>query len=429
MITKLKKSQQLFKKASAVIPLASQTFSKSYLQYIKGRAPLFITRGQGAKVWDVDGNEYVDFINGLLCVVLGYCYPAVDQAIVKQLKNGISFSLPSPLEYELAQMLIKIIPCAEMVRFGKNGSDVTSGAIRLARAVTGRDEIAVCGYHGWHDWYIGSTARNLGVPKSTRRLTHKFEYNNLESLKMIFKKRKGKLAAVIMEPMNYVEPKGNFLQQVKSLAHQNGALLIFDEIITGFRYHLGGAQKLFGVTPDLATFGKSMANGMPIAALVGKKKYMKKVEDIFYSFTFGGETLSIAAAIATIKEMKKKRVLQNIWQKGRYLQNKTNQLLKQNGLDQLIKVQGKPCWQVFIIKSTEKYSDLEIKTFIQQNVLATGILWYGQHNISYVHTQGDLDKLLNVYKKVFPELKRLLEENKLRQSLKGRPITNVFKVR
>ena len=288
MITKLKKSQQLFKKASAVIPLASQTFSKSYLQYIKGRAPLFITRGQGAKVWDVDGNEYVDFINGLLCVVLGYCYPAVDQAIVKQLKNGISFSLPSPLEYELAQMLIKIIPCAEMVRFGKNGSDVTSGAIRLARAVTGRDEIAVCGYHGWHDWYIGSTARNLGVPKSTRRLTHKFEYNNLESLKMIFKKRKGKLAAVIMEPMNYVEPKGNFLQRVKSLAHQNGALLIFDEIITGFRYHLGGAQKLFGVTPDLATFGKSMANGMPIAALVGKKKYMKKVEDIFYSFTYCG---------------------------------------------------------------------------------------------------------------------------------------------
>ncbi|MBU1131470.1 aminotransferase class III-fold pyridoxal phosphate-dependent enzyme [Patescibacteria group bacterium] len=429
MKEKFKKSNQLFKKVSEMIPLASQTFSKSYLQYIKGQAPLFITHGQGSKVWDVDGNQYIDFINGLLSVILGYQYQAVDLAIKKQLKKGINFSLPSPLEYELARLLIKLIPCAEMVRFGKNGSDVTTGAVRLARAVTEREHVCVCGYHGWHDWYIGSTARKLGVPKSTRAMTHSFTYNDINSLKNIFKRYKNKIAAVIMEPMSYVEPKDNFLQKVKSLTNQNGALLIFDEIITGFRYPLGSAQKYFKVIPDLATFGKSMANGMPIAALVGRKKYMKKVNDIFYSFTFGGETLSLAAAIATIQELKKQKVIQNIWKKGRYLQNKTNQLLKQNGLGDLIKVQGKPCWQVFIISDTKKYSGLEIKTYLQQEILQSGILWYGQHNISFSHTISDINKLLLVYKKIFPELRRLIDQDKLKEHLKGQPISNIFKIR
>ena len=269
MKRKFTKSQQLFKKAKGVIPLAAQTFSKSYLQYIKGQAPLFAARAKGCRIWDVDGNQYTDFINALLPVVLGYQYRVVDEVIKKQLGKGIIFSLSSPLEYELAQLLIKYIPCAEMVRFGKNGSDVTTGAIRLARAITGREHVVICGYHGWHDWCIGTTARKLGVPKSTQKLSHTFKYNDLNSLEKILKKHK--VAAVIMEPMNYVEPEKNFLQKVKNLTHKYGALLVFDEIITGFRYSLGGAQKLFGVTPDLATFGKSMANGMPISALVGKK--------------------------------------------------------------------------------------------------------------------------------------------------------------
>jgi len=429
MKRKFSNSNQLFKKAKQAIPLAAQTFSKSYLQFIRGQSPLFITHGRGAKVWDVDGNQYIDFINGLLSVVLGYQYKAVDQAIKKQLGQGISFSLSSPLEYQLAQLLIKHIPCAEMVRFGKNGSDVTSGAVRLARAVTGRDDVVVCGYHGWHDWYIGATSRNLGVPKSTRAMTHKFTYNDIDSLKKTFRQHKNKIAAVIMEPMSYEEPKDNFLQKVKSLTHQHGALLIFDEVITGFRFNLGGAQKLFKVTPDLAAFGKSMANGMPIAALVGRKKYMARVADIFYSFTFGGETLSLAAAIATIKEMEKKKVIENIWQKGRYLQIETRKLLKQNGLADIIKVKGMPCWQVFIFSPFKKYSDLEIKSYLQQEIIQAGYLWYGQHNISFSHTLKDINGLLNVYRHVFPKLKRLLDTNQLKQNLFGEPITNIFKIR
>lgn len=426
---KYNKSRELLSKVKQAIPLASQTFSKSYLQYIKGQAPLFITRGKGSHVWDIDGNEYIDFINGLLPVVLGYQYKAVDDAIKKQLKKGIIFSLSSPLEYELAQLLIKHIPCAEMVRFGKNGSDATTGAVRLARAATGRDYVAVCGYHGWHDWYIGSTSRNLGVPESTQKMTFKFEYNNIESLEKLFAKYNNKFAAVIMEPMNYDEPKDNFLQKVKSLAHRHGALLIFDEVITGFRYDMGGAQKLFGVVPDLAAFGKSMANGMPISALVGRRKYMEKIADIFYSFTNGGECLSIAAAIATIKEMEKKKVIENIWQKGEYLINKTNKLIKENGLENVIKIKGKACWSLMFTHCYNGYTDLEIKSWLQQEILQAGFLWYGQHNISYSHSQKDIDGLINAYKIFFPKLKKLLDEKKLRESLKGEAITNIFKVR
>jgi len=427
MKRKFTKSNQLFKKVKKVIPLASQTFSKSYLQYIKGAAPLFITYGKGSYVWDIDGNKYVDFVNALLPVILGYQYKAVDEAIKKQLKKGIIFSLASPLEYELAQLLIKHIPCAEMVRFGKNGSDVTAGAVRLARAVTGREHIALCGYHGWHDWCIGTTTRRLGIPKSTQKLSHKFIYNNINSLKKILAKHK--LAAVIMEPINYVDPEKGFLEEVKKITHQHEALLIFDEIITGFRFSLGGAQKLLKVTPDLATFGKSMANGMPISALVGRRKYMKKVEDIFYSFTMGGETLSIAAAIATIKEIEKKKVVNNIWKKGKYLQDNTNKLLKKNGLDGIIKIMGKPCWQVFIIENINRYSGFDIKSYLQQELLQAGFLWFGQHNISYSHTKGDFDRLLQVYEKIFKNLKNLLDTGKLKENLVSRPITPIFKVR
>ncbi|MDO8577337.1 MAG: aminotransferase class III-fold pyridoxal phosphate-dependent enzyme [Candidatus Wildermuthbacteria bacterium] len=424
-----KKSSQLFKKASKVIPLASQTFSKSYLQFVKGQAPLFITRGKGAYVWDVDGNKYIDFINGLLPVILGYQYKAVDDAIQEQLKRGIVFSLASPLEYELAQLLIRYIPCAQMARFAKNGSDATAGAVRLARAVTGKDHIAACGYHGWQDWYIGSTTRNLGVPKSTQALTHKFIYNDIGSLKKIFARHKGKVAAVIMEPMSYEEPKGSFLRDVKELTHKNGALLIFDEIVTGFRYSIGGAQKLFGVVPDLAAFGKSMANGMPISALVGKKKYMERVKDIFFSFTQGGEALSLAAAIATIQEIEKKRVIEYIWREGKFLQDGTTKLLKKHSLDDIIQVVGKPCWQVMKIHDASGYSDLEIKSYIQQELLQKGFLWYGQHNMSFSHTRKDIKGLLEAYDAIFGTLRELLQEKRLRQALRGEPITNIFKVR
>src|SRR3989344_1224340 len=429
MSKRFKKSHQLFKKVSRVIPLASQTFSKSYLSYIRGAAPLFITHGKGAYVWDVDGNKYIDLINALGPVILGYQYPAVDTAVQRQLQKGIIFSLPSPLEFELASLLIKHIPCAEMVRFGKNGSDATTGAIRLARAVTGREHVAVCGYHGWHDWYIGSTTRNLGVPKSTQAMTHKFVYNDIVSLEKVFEKYRGKIAAVIMEPMSYEEPKDNFLQKVKQLTHKHRALLIFDEIVTGFRFGLGGAQSYFGVIPDLAAFGKGMANGLPISALVGKRRYMRKIEDIFYSFTFGGEALSLVAAIAVIKEFERKKVVEYIWALGEFLRRGLRKLISEYGFNEIIQIKGKPCNLAAVFTATGDYTDLEIKSFLQQEFLQNGVLWYGGHTISYAHSAADMERVLQVYEKAFQKLRKVLDEKTLRQNLRGKPITNIFKVR
>ncbi|MBU0660594.1 aminotransferase class III-fold pyridoxal phosphate-dependent enzyme [Patescibacteria group bacterium] len=429
MSNRYQKSNEMLEEVKKVIPLATQTFSKSYLQYIKGQAPLFVTHADGAYIWDVDGNKYIDFINGLLSVYLGYNYKPVNDSIIEQLGKGINFSLPSVLESELAQKLIDIIPCAEMVRFGKNGSDVTSGAIRVARAVTRRDHVAVCGYHGWHDWYIGSTTRHLGVPESTRALTHKFTYNDIDSLEVILKKNEGNIAAVIMEAMNYEEPEDDFLKKVKELAHKHGALLIFDEVITGFRFGLGGAQALFGVTPDLATFGKSMANGMPISALVGKKEYMQKIDDIFYSFTYGGEALSIAASLATIKEIEEKDVVQEVEKKGIYLKEKTIELIEKHNLSSILSLKGRPFWSILFVEDTDHATGIEIKSYMQQEILARGFLWYGQHNMSFSHTQEHLDDLLQAYDELFPQLKQLLDTGKLKESLKGEPITNIFKVR
>ncbi len=244
----------MLERALKAIPLGSQTFSKSKTAYPEGVSPHFMKRGEGSHVWDVDGNEYIDFVNGLASITLGYNDPDVTDAVKAQLEEGTIFSLPHEIEIKVTEKIIEMVPCAEMVRFGKNGSDATAGAIRLARANTKRDHVAVCGYHGWQDWYIGSTSRNLGVPSSVRDLTHSFTYNDLDSLEQLFEKCPDQIAAVIIEPMNSTAPNNGFLEGVTVLAQKNGAILIFDETITGFRYANGGAQEYFGVIPDLAVF-------------------------------------------------------------------------------------------------------------------------------------------------------------------------------
>ena len=224
--------------------------------------------------------------------ILGYCDPDVDYAIRHQLTRGISMSLPTSLECELAERLVQHIPSAEMVRFGKNGTDATSAAIRLARAATRRDRVVAVGYHGWQDWYIGATARRLGVPAAVSELTDMVPFGDLEAMEATLKSHANEYAAIILEPTGAVEPPQSYLKDLKKLAHEHGALLIFDEIVTGFRWGLGGAQAKYNVTPDLSAFGKAMGNGMPISAVVGRSDVMRLMEDIFYSGTFGGEALS-----------------------------------------------------------------------------------------------------------------------------------------
>lgn len=429
MTSRYLESEKHLERALKVIPLGSQTFSKSITQYPLGVSPLYIDKGIGSKVFDVDGNEYTDFVNGLASITLGYCDKDIDQAVIQQLKNGVTFSLPHKLEAEVAEKIISLVPSAEKVRFGKNGSDATSGAIRIARAFTGRDEVAVCGYHGWQDWYIGSTTRNLGVPVATQKLTHKFNYNDLDSLKNLFEDNKGKIAAVIMEPMNVEFPKDDFLSRVKEITHENGAVLVFDETITGFRFSKGGAQEYFKVTPDLSTFGKGLANGYPLSAVVGRNDIMQKMEDVFFSGTFGGETLSLAAANAVLDKITQVDVLTDIENKGIWLLDKLNKLISENGYESYFSTAGHPSWSFLMIAAGENTSDYEMKTLFLQEMFKRGILTLGSHNLSYAHDSSDLEKLLSTYEEVLPLIVNADRENKVKSLLECAPLVPLFKVR
>jgi len=423
------KSNAMREDARKLIPLGAHTFTRSYTQFPYNFSPLFITKGKGAHFWDVDGNEYVDMLSGLLSVILGYCDPDVDRAIIDQLGNGITFSLSTELEQQLARVMIDTIPSAEMVRFGKNGSDCTSAAIRLARHVTKRDHVLVCGYHGWHDWYAGVTSMHAGIPSIVSGLSHSFDYNNIESLQKLFAEFPGQVAAVIMEPMNIDQPKDDFLAKVKELAHANGALLIFDEVITGFRFDIGGAQKLFNVTPDLSIFGKAMANGMPLSALVGKAEYMRRLEEVFYSSTFAPETLSLAASLATIKKIKEHDVIGKIRTYGGNLRSRVNDLIKKYELDDLIAMKGDDSWVIATFKEHPKASRTLLRTFFQKEMISQGVFILVSHNINYAHTEKDFAQIVAAYDHTLSKLRDQLDQNKLLESLNTQLLEPVFSVR
>ena len=423
------KSGEMLERALKTIPLGSQTFSKSKTQYPVGVSPLFIQRGKGSRVWDIDGNEYIDFINSLAAVTLGYCDSDVDTAVRKQLDDGVIYSLPHPLEAEVAEKIVQLVPCAEKVRFGKNGSDATAGAIRIARAFTGRDHVAVCGYHGWQDWYIGTTQRNRGVPKATRDLTHTWAYNDPDSLAALFRGYPDQIAAVILEPMNVVEPLPGFLDEVRSLTRRNGAVLVFDETVTGFRYANGGAQQHFGVTPDLATFGKGLANGYPVSAVAGRAEIMKLMEEVFFSFTFGGEALSLAAALATMKKLEREPVIETLYRQGRKILAGVESLISEAGAADFLTVTGNPSWSFLLIKDAGNYSQWHIKTLLLQEMFARGILTIGTHNMSYSHSDEDLELLLNAYGETIPILADAVRKNTLESMLRCEPLQPLFKIR
>ncbi len=429
MSTRYQTSEDMLERALRSIPLGSQTFSKSKSQYPYGASPFFISKGQGCHVWDVDGNEYVDFINSLAAITLGHNDTDVTAAVKAQLEDGVLFSLPHQIEMQVAEKICEMVPCAEMVRFGKNGSDATSGAIRLARAYTGRDHVIVCGYHGWQDWYIGSTARDLGVPQATKDLTHTFVYNDLESLKEIFQAFSGQIAAVIMEPMNVVEPHPGFLQGVKQLAHENDSLLIFDETITGFRFSNGGAQELFGVIPDLATFGKGIANGYAVSAIAGRKDIMNLMEEIFFSSTFGGEALSLTASLATMNKLQQQPVIATMVKQGEKIMAFLREAICEYAADDIFSVSGHPVWSFLLINDVAPYTQWQIKTLFMQEMFARGILTLGTHNMSYSHSDSDLEKLFGAYAEVIPLIVKAIKEKTLESSLHCETLKPLFKVR
>lgn len=429
MIRKFDHSNALYERALKTIPLASQTFSKSAMSFVQGATPLFMERGEGAYVWDVDGNRYIDYVMGLLPNVLGYCDPDVDMAIKTQLARGITFSMATELEINLAELLTELIPCAEMVRFGKNGSDVTSAAIRLARAHTGRDKIAICGYHGWHDWYIGTTSRDLGVPQAVKGLSTTFAFNDANAIEEILKNAPNDYAAVILEPTGLVEPKPGFLEALRELTNKYGVVLIFDEIITGFRLSLGGAQEVYGVTPDLACFGKSMGNGMPISAIVGRRDIMKLMDDIFFSGTFGGESLSLAASLATINKIRETNTPDRIAALGGKLKRATAEVFQSNGLNQHFEARGSDWWPYIAIISPPNFQTLAT-SLLRQETVAHGLFLAASFNISLAHCTPQIEaESIKAIKEIGKTLAGYFASDQPQQHLRGHPVISTFKVR
>jgi glutamate-1-semialdehyde 2,1-aminomutase len=429
MSKRYQRSEEFLARALKTIPLGSQTFSKSKTQLPQGVSPYFASHASGATMYDVDGNAYIDFVNSLCSVTLGYNDPDVTQAVRDQLDKGTIYSLGSELEFLVSEQIVEMVPSAEMVRFGKNGSDATSGAVRISRAFTGKDHVLVCGYHGWQDWYIGSTARNKGVPEATRKLTHSFQYNDINSLTKLFQEYKDNVAAVILEPVNVYAPKDNFLEKVKEVTSQNKAILIFDETITGFRYANGGAQEFFNVTPDLATFGKGLANGYPVSAVAGRADIMRLMEEVFFSFTFGGELLSLAAAHATLKKLKTMPVVSHINAMGKLVIDGVKQRIQQHGLENIFSIEGYPVWSFFMIKDTDWCTSWEIKTLFLQEMFAQGIFIIGTHNMSYAHKPEHVNKLLACYDEFFAVFKKCADKKEILNSIHGKVLEPLFKLR
>ena len=429
MKSRYEQSEIFHKRALSAIPLGAQTFSKSCTSIPYKAAPLYVSHADGCRMWDVDGNEYVDFVNALAAVTLGYQDSDVNCAVMEQMKSGVTFSISHPIETFVAEQIIKLVPSAEKVRFAKNGTDATSAAIRVARAYTGRDHVGVCGYHGWQDWFIGTTSRNGGVPVAVSDLSHTFTFNDVPSLNALFENFPNNLAAIIMEPMNTTYPKDGFLETVRQLCNKNGTLLVFDETITGFRFSAGGAQELFSVTPDLTTLGKGIANGYPLSALVGSHQVMQVVEDIFFSGTFGGETLSLAAAKAVLSKIQDKPVIQTLHQLGVALIDGVQNLIGRYEISHFLQITGHPSWSFLQFSSTKKSTNFELKTLFIQEIMKRGYYTLGTHNLSYAHSMAEITGLLGAYEKVFEVLATAEKSGQVSTVLNCEVLTPLFKVR
>lgn len=402
----LERSNEWLERSEKVIPAGAQTYSKSWRHHIRGVTPIFLERGKGATVWDVDGNEYVDLIQGLLPNILGYANEEVNRAAYERAEEGHSFSLPHPIEVELAERLCEMIPCADMVRFGKNGSDATSGAVRVARAYTGREHVAVCGYHGWQDWYIGTTSRNAGVPQGVRDLAHPFPYGDTDALDSILSAHKDQFAAVIMEPVNFYWPEAGYLEKVREITHRHGALLIFDEICSGFHFGLGGAQKIFGVTPDLACFGKAMGNGWPISCVLGRRDVMRTFEDAFVSFTFAGDVSAMAAANKVLDILEHGDAYARMSAAGTKLYDGAKVLAEAAGLKDAFRIIGHPHWAMFTFVDENGLEDPLTRALWLQEITRRGVLAIVTHNISAALNEAAVNKVLTAYAHAFKRVAR-----------------------
>ncbi|MBW3600093.1 MAG: glutamate-1-semialdehyde 2,1-aminomutase [Planctomycetes bacterium] len=427
-------SAALRSKVHGLIPGGTHTYAKGDDQFPE-LAPGFIARGQGSRVWDVDGNEYIEYGQGNRCVSLGHAYEPVVQAAYKAMLDGANFTRPSPLEVECAEQFLAMVPGHDMVKFAKNGSDATTAALKLARAATGREKIAICGDHPFFsidDWFIGATPLDAGIPPGVKVLTVAFRYNDIASLEAVFTQHSCEVAAVILEPAKYDEPQDNFLHKVQALCRRHGTVLILDEMITGFRWDNGGAQKLYGVTPDLTTFGKAMANGFSLSALAGRRDLMERGgldhphERVFLlSTTHGAETHALAAGLEVMRIYEREPVIETLDRQGRRLAEGLRQAIARHGLCDYVEIIGRPCCLVHVARDEGRQPSQAFRTLLLQETIRRGVI-APSLVVSYTHTDDDIALTIEAWDGAMAVYGQALEDG-VENYLVGRPSQSVYR--
>lgn len=423
----IEKSTRLWQKAKRLIPGGTQLLSKRVEMLLPEQWPAYFKKAKGAEITDLDGNKYIDMsLMGVGANILGYADSDVNQAVAKVVEDGNMSTLNSPEDVELAELLISIHPWAQMVRYARTGGEAMSVAVRIARAHARKDQIAFCGYHGWHDWYLSSNLKDKntltghllpgldpnGVPKGLKNSALPFYYNHIEQLEELVSKND--IGVIVMEPVRHHEPENDFLQKVRKLADKIGAVLIFDEISSGFRQNLGGMHLVYGVTPDIAVFGKAMSNGYPMAAIIGKKEIMEAAQDSFISSTYWTERIGPAAAIATIKKLKQKKVGQHVERIGKTIGAGWLKLARKHDLK--IKL-GTP--NVLINFSFEYENSQVLRTLFVQEMLKRGYLAGLTVYVSYCHKISSLDRYFKAVDEVFSIIAKSIEMKNTNDLLEG----------
>ncbi|HPK38562.1 MAG TPA: aminotransferase class III-fold pyridoxal phosphate-dependent enzyme [Bacteroidales bacterium] len=409
---KLDVSDHMYQEALKIIPGAIAGIRRPY-NFVPGEYPIYFDQAKGGRVTDVDGNEYIDMLCAYGPIIIGHREEEIDNAVIEQMRNkGFCFSLTQPIQNQLAEKLIELIPSAEMVSFVKTGSDATSVAIRVARASTDRIKVIRCGYHGWHDWCVEVKG---GIPRKLWEDVYEFHYNELDELEDLMKHHGDETAAIIITPVGHPladkvqMPKPGFLEGVRALADKYGTVLVFDEIRSGFRYDLGGAQKLFGVTPDISVFGKAMANGYPIGAVVGKEKFMKVLADkVFLSSTFFPNSLEQVASLKTIEILERDHILEKIREKGEFFGKRLNQIIKNVPYD--VEVSGIPLMPFITFKKDADNLYKKLRPGFYTELIRRGVFLQPYHHgyIAYRHTDKDIAYAADMVEESFSELKKYI---------------------
>ena len=417
----VERSYDLYRKALEIIPGGTQLISRRPQLYAPGLTPPYVSRGKGSHFWDLDGNEYVDFMMCVGAAILGYADDAVDAAVVEQIRQGTGYSVSHPLEYELACELVDTIPCAEMVRYCKGGGEANTIAVRIARAYTGREKVLFCGYHGWHDWYLAANLENdsvldthllpgikpQGVPHGLAGTALPFRYNDLTSLEEQLERHQGQVACIILEASRGASlPVPGFLEGVRALATAHGAVLIFDEVVTGFRLGLGGAQEQFGVLPDLATYAKAISNGYAMGAVVGRRAVMQIVGEMFVSSTYWSDAVGLAAALATIRELRRRDAFRRIAAIGTWLKQQFDELAEEHDLP--LRTAGLPQQFAITVTDGDAVQRRGLKDYYVQEMTRRGFFASFGVNPCYAHTDADLEQTIGAWREVFPLLRAAL---------------------